>query len=73
MIGVRVPVEAKNFFLTTASRPALEPTQPPIQWVSWVLSLRVRRPAREADHSPQSSAEVGNAWSYTYASPMRLE
>jgi hypothetical protein len=25
----------------------------------------VKRPGREADHSPQSSAEVKNAWRYT--------
>jgi hypothetical protein len=29
-----------------------------------VLSLGAKRPGREADHSPQSSAEVKNAWSY---------
>jgi len=29
------------------------------------LSLGVKRPGREADHSPPSSAEVKNAWSYT--------
>jgi len=28
------------------------------------LSLGVRKPRREADHSPPSSAEVTNAWSY---------
>jgi hypothetical protein len=49
---------------TTASRTALEPTQPPIQWVPGALSLGVKRPEREADHSPTSSAEVKNAWSY---------
>jgi hypothetical protein len=27
------------FLFTTASRPALGPIQPPIQWVRWVLSL----------------------------------
>jgi hypothetical protein len=36
----------------------LGPTQPPIQWVPGVLSLGVKRPGREADHSPPSSAEV---------------
>jgi len=30
-----------------------------------VLSLGVKWPVREADHSPPSSAEVNNAWSYT--------
>jgi hypothetical protein len=37
---------------------ALEPTQPPIQWVPGALSLGVKRPGREADHSPPSRAEV---------------
>jgi hypothetical protein len=46
------------FLFTTASRTALGPTQPPIKWVPGVLSLRVKRPGREADHSPPSSAEV---------------
>jgi len=41
------------------------PTQPPIQWVVGGLSLRVKGPRREADHSPPPSAEVKNAWSYT--------
>jgi hypothetical protein len=53
------------FLFTTASRTALGPTQPPIQSVPWVFSVRVKRPGREADHSPPSSAEVKNAWSYT--------
>jgi hypothetical protein len=39
-------------------RTALGSTQPPIQWVPWALSLRVKRPGREAGHSPLSSAEV---------------
>jgi hypothetical protein len=46
------------FLFTTASRTALGPTQPPIQWVQGALSLGVKRPRREADHSPPSSAEV---------------
>jgi hypothetical protein len=46
------------FLFTTASRPTLGPTQPPIQWVPGSLSLVVKRPGREADHSPSSSAEV---------------
>jgi hypothetical protein len=40
------------------TRTALGATQPPIQWVSGALSLGVKRPGREADHSPPSSAEV---------------
>jgi hypothetical protein len=38
------------FLFTTASRTALGPTQPPIQWVSGALSLGVKRPGCEADH-----------------------
>jgi hypothetical protein len=53
------------FLFTTASRPALGPTQPPIQWVSGAFSLGVKRPMREVDHSPTSSDEVKTAWSYT--------
>jgi hypothetical protein len=34
------------FLLTTACRPALGPTQPPIQWVPRALSLRVKRQER---------------------------
>jgi hypothetical protein len=60
------------FLFTTLSRTSLEPIQPPIQRVSGVPSLGVKRPGREADHSPPSSAEVKNAWSYTSTPPIRL-
>jgi hypothetical protein len=40
------------------SRPVLGPTEPPIQWVPEALSPEVKRPEREADHSPPSSTEV---------------
>jgi hypothetical protein len=63
-LGVRIPAGAGNFSLITASRPALGPTQSPIQWVTETLPLGVKRPKREADHSPPSSAEVKKAWSY---------
>jgi hypothetical protein len=46
------------FLFTTASRTALGPTQPPIQRVPGTLSLGVKRPGREAYHSPPCSAEV---------------
>jgi hypothetical protein len=52
----------------TVSRPALRPTQSPRQWVARTLSVVVKRPGREADHSPPSTAEV-NAWSYTSTLP----
>jgi hypothetical protein len=61
-----------GIFFTTMSRPALGPTQPPSQWVPGALSLGVKRPGHEADHSPPSCAEVKNAWSYTSTPPIRL-
>ena len=39
------------------SRPALGPTQPPVQWVPG-FSRGVKRPGRGVDHPPPSSAEV---------------
>jgi hypothetical protein len=53
------PGEGMGVFLfDTASRPALGSTQPPTQWVLGPLSLGVKWPGREANHSPPSSAEV---------------
>jgi hypothetical protein len=42
--------------------------------VSVVLSAGrdVKRPELEADHSPPSTAEVKNAWSYTSTPPVCL-
>jgi hypothetical protein len=55
ILGVRIPAGQNNCIFFTASRPALESTQPPIQWVP-----EARSPGREADHSPPSTAEVRN-------------
>jgi hypothetical protein len=46
------------------SRPALGPTQPPVQLVPG-LSRGKERPGREADPSPPSSAVVKKGQSYT--------
>jgi hypothetical protein len=70
LIYLRLDDRGSKF--TTASRPALGPTQPHIQWVKEALSLRVKRSGREADHSPPSSVEVKNAWSYNSTPPIRL-
>jgi hypothetical protein len=61
-LHLEVPLFSTFF---TASGTALVPTQPPIQWVSETLSLGIKQPGQEANHSPPSSAEVKNAWSYT--------
>jgi hypothetical protein len=43
----------RMFPLTSVSRPALRPTQPPVQWVPGALSLGGKeQPGRDADHSP---------------------
>jgi hypothetical protein len=63
------PDKVKNFLFSMSSRPALGPTQPPIQWVPRALSLGVKRPGSEADHSPPASAEVKKMWTYTSIPP----
>jgi hypothetical protein len=60
------------FLLTTASRVALGPTQPPIQWVPGALSLGVKQLGHEADHSPPSSAEVKERVELYLHSPISL-
>jgi hypothetical protein len=55
---VQLPAGTGNFSLHHRVQNGLGPTQPPIQWVPAVLSLGVKRPGREADHSFPSSAEV---------------
>jgi hypothetical protein len=44
----------------------------PIHWVPRALSLGVKQPGHEADHSPPSSVEVKNVWSYTSTPPIHL-
>jgi hypothetical protein len=53
----------------TAFRPALEPTQLPIQWIVVPLSLAIKWLGHEADHSPPSNAKVKNTWSYIGTPP----
>jgi hypothetical protein len=48
------------FLYRTVSRKALGPTQPPIQLVPRALSPGVKRPWREADHSPPPTVKVKN-------------
>jgi len=59
MAGVQFPpglIMDFFFLLATASRPALELTQPRAQWVLGTLTPGVKRSA---------SVEVKNAWNYT--------
>jgi hypothetical protein len=72
VLGFDSRQELGIFLFTTVSRTALGPTQPLILWVPAALPLGVKRPGREADYSPPSSAEVKNTWNYTSSPPMRL-
>jgi len=69
--SIRFWAEEGNFLFATTSRPVLGSTQPPNQWVpgGGDLSPGVKRPEREANHSPSSSAEVKNTWRYTSTPP----
>jgi hypothetical protein len=69
---VRVPAGAGNFSLHHRVQTGSGAHPPPIQWVSGALSLEVKRSGRKADHSLPSSAEVKNAWSYTFTPPIHL-
>jgi hypothetical protein len=60
MAWVRFPIGARDFCLSTASRPALGPIQPLIQWVLGALLPGVKQPGHEADHSPPYNAAVKN-------------
>jgi hypothetical protein len=55
------------FLFATASRTALRPTQPPIQWVPGALSMGVKRPGLETGHPLPSASR-----SITSNPPIRL-
>jgi hypothetical protein len=54
------PGRGETFLLSTLSRLVLGLTQLPIQWVPEAFYQGVKRPGREADHSPPVGAEVKN-------------
>jgi hypothetical protein len=58
------PGRCKKFSLRVQT--AFGPTQPRIQCVGRLGALS---PGHEADHSPASSAEVKEKWSYTSTTP----
>jgi hypothetical protein len=68
-----IPSSGERIFpLASVSRPALGPTQPPVQWVlGGPFPGGKARPGRDADHSPPSSAEVENEYELYLLSPER--
>jgi hypothetical protein len=56
--GLDESQQGPEFSLLHIAQTGSGPTQPPIQWVPDAFSLGIKRPRREADHSPSTSAEV---------------
>jgi hypothetical protein len=70
-IEVRSPAEVKRMFpLASVSRPALGPTQPPMQYAQGVLSPGVKRGrGHDADHSPHLVKRSSMSRSYISSPP----
>jgi hypothetical protein len=63
-VGVRVPLRS-SFPFSMSSKLAVGPIQPPIQSEQRYISSGLKRPVRDAGHSPATSAEVKKTWVYT--------
>jgi len=65
-IGVRtrLPTRKKFLCLLNSVHVGLGLTHPPMNLIPGVLSLKIRLPLREMDHSFPSGVEIKNAWSY---------
>jgi hypothetical protein len=62
------------FLYSTASRPALGPTRPPIKWIpgGGALSTGVKRQGREGNHSPLSNVKSRKLELHLHC-PIRLD
>jgi hypothetical protein len=58
---VSIPSRKEVFLYSTVFRPALRPSQPPIQWVLGALSQGVKQLEGESDHSAPSEVKHGGA------------
>ena len=63
-IVILFQAEARNFCLLHNSRTDVGSTQPPIQCVTGELSVGVKHNGYETYHTPPSSGEFKNEWSY---------
>jgi hypothetical protein len=68
-IRVRLPAVAENLPSVLAAMSDSENTQSPMQSVTGACLPMMKRPQREPDHSPASSAKFTNAWSVIFHSP----
>lgn len=57
-IVVQLPAEAPDFFSSEISTMVLGLIHPSIQWVPWALSLGVKQPGHDTDHSLPCSADL---------------
>ena len=62
---VRFPAEARNVLLSEASRQALGPAEPPIQWVLVTHYPSAKQPRHEAHCSSSSTADTRTECSFT--------
>jgi hypothetical protein len=67
--GVRIAVEARCYSLLQNVQTG-SGAQPAYSLGTGVVSLVVKRPGREFDHSPASNIEVKNEWRHTSPSPV---
>jgi hypothetical protein len=63
------PGIVKNVHFSISSKPALWPTQPPLQWRRGSFPRDKAVEGREVDHIPPTSAEVKKTWIYTFTPP----
>jgi hypothetical protein len=72
MIRGSSPAGAGNFFLHHHCVQTGSGAHPTSYLMATILSLVVKRPEREADHPPPSSAEVNNGWGYISTPPIHF-
>jgi hypothetical protein len=71
-IEVRSLAEAREFSLSSVSKPALGPTQPPVQWVPVVLSPGVKRGRGVTLTTHPRLVQRSRMRSYTSSPPKRF-
>jgi hypothetical protein len=68
-LAVRVPLGSRMFSSPLRADRFWGSTQHPIPMGTGSISQGVKRPEREADHSPPASIEVKKVWIYTSTPP----
>ena len=66
------PEQTADFLFSKMCEPFLGPIQPYIKWILGEPFSGLKWPDPGADHKLQNSAQVKNAWSYTFTLPYAL-